>query len=682
MEMGNGFRLAAVWRRSFGACRCRGAFGVLLAAVLLAVPTAWPQPVTPLPDDLQLTATGTLAARTWQLAAWGVYLQLAQPSPPRGPDAGADESGRRPAGTPGLQLGGQPGAPQPFPGSLPSGVQAGPVVPPELGVTGGVPPFLAQYLAALQLQPDSKALLELALGSLVSGVRPAVLIHELRHLAEAHPAAANLQGVLALLLAMDGQGGASAGVLQRGLAASGWNDPRLARQWAETLWQLKRYPELFQALDDLFRHPVPAKDLPLRTAAAGYYRQALELPPAARGGADAARLRKLARRQLDTAFALAAAPDLEEADSGQVLALIRELQEQDLHARALELLEVLGNEDAGVRDQVDALRVESLLKLGRKAEAGQLLEALNRRIQAPPPAAAAAGLNVAPVQSRHGYQALRRAVAESMRREESANEQVGQLFLEMKRPEEAVAAFERALRVAPNDVRLRLILGHLHLGLGMPEKAVAVLGPLPDTLPHKQLLLSRISFAQNNTADAARRLALAQEAATKTGNQGFFDKQFYLYYATLCDRLGAPERCLEQGEKALALAPDDPECLNFVGYTLADLNRDLPRAEKLIRQAVAAEPDSLAILDSLAWVCYRQGRLDDAWEIICRVLDGWGDEKPDATVLEHAGDIAAAKGLVAEARGYYQKALLAEPAKPQLIKDKLQRLPPAAPPKP
>ena len=285
------------------------------------------------------------------------------------------------------------------------------------------------------------------------------------------------------------------------------------------------------------------------------------------------------------------------------------------------------------------------------------------------------------MQRRRGYDALRRALAASKSREESANDKVGQLFLEMKRPEEAVAAFERALRVAPDDLRLRLMLGHLYAGLGKTDQAVAVLAPIPDRLPQKPLLLSRICLAQEKIPEAARYLGLAEEAAVKAGDQRFFDKGFYLYYASLCDRLGAPERCLEEGEKALALAPNDAECANFVGYTLADLNRDLPRAEKLIRQAVTAEPDNAAYLDSLAWVCYRYGRFDDAWETIRRVLDAWGDEKPDPVVLEHAGDIAVAKGLIIEAREYYTKALSAGAVKPGLLKEKLRKLPGAPTPK-
>ena len=48
--------------------------------------------------------------------------------------------------------------------------------------------------------------------------------------------------------------------------------------------------------------------------------------------------------------------------------------------------------------------------------------------------------------------------------------------------------------------------------------------------------------------------------------------------------------------------------MNALGYTLADHSRDLARARKLIERAHAAAPKNAAILDSLGWVLFRQGR--------------------------------------------------------------------------
>jgi Flp pilus assembly protein TadD len=59
-----------------------------------------------------------------------------------------------------------------------------------------------------------------------------------------------------------------------------------------------------------------------------------------------------------------------------------------------------------------------------------------------------------------------------------------------------------------------------------------------------------------------------------------------------------------------------------LGYTLADHREQLPRAEKLIRQALVTTPDSPAALDSLGWVRLRRG-----------------DSREAAGILEHAYNV-------------------------------------------
>lgn len=95
--------------------------------------------------------------------------------------------------------------------------------------------------------------------------------------------------------------------------------------------------------------------------------------------------------------------------------------------------------------------------------------------------------------------------------------------------------------------------------------------------------------------------------------------------------------------------------LNYVGYTLADANKDIDRAITLLTRANALAPDQFFILDSLAWAHYRAGNLDLAWKFICEAVRL--DSSNDAEIWEHYGDIAAARGQHREAREAWQKAL-------------------------
>ena len=65
-------------------------------------------------------------------------------------------------------------------------------------------------------------------------------------------------------------------------------------------------------------------------------------------------------------------------------------------------------------------------------------------------------------------------------------------------------------------------------------------------------------------------------------------------------------------EAALIALPDHPWAANDLGYRLAESGRDLLRAERLVEAALAQRPESASVWDSLGWVRYKLGVLDDA----------------------------------------------------------------------
>ena len=85
----------------------------------------------------------------------------------------------------------------------------------------------------------------------------------------------------------------------------------------------------------------------------------------------------------------------------------------------------------------------------------------------------------------------------------------------------------------------------------------------------------------------------------------------------------------------------------------------LPHGQTVMRTlSLELEPDADFILDSLAWVHFRRGELDDAWEQIQKALDASDKDGPgDPAMFEHYGDIASARGDRESARHGWQKAL-------------------------
>jgi tetratricopeptide (TPR) repeat protein len=110
--------------------------------------------------------------------------------------------------------------------------------------------------------------------------------------------------------------------------------------------------------------------------------------------------------------------------------------------------------------------------------------------------------------------------------------------------------------------------------------------------------------------------------------------------------------------KALALNPDQPQVLNYLGYSFVDRGENLDEALQLIERAVAAEPESGYIVDSLAWAYFRLGRFEDAVEPMERASLL---EPVDPVVTDHLGDVYWAVGRVLEAQFQWRRALSFDP---------------------
>ena len=124
-------------------------------------------------------------------------------------------------------------------------------------------------------------------------------------------------------------------------------------------------------------------------------------------------------------------------------------------------------------------------------------------------------------------------------------------------------------------------------------------------------------------------------------------------------------------EKLLAITPDDPRVLNYVGYTLAEQGKELDRALTLIQAAHKAHPQAEYIIDSLAWVHYQRGEYDLAWEYITQCL-ALADKDP--IIWEHFGDIANKRHDRENALKGYTNALARDAKNKAAIEAKREKL--------
>lgn len=110
--------------------------------------------------------------------------------------------------------------------------------------------------------------------------------------------------------------------------------------------------------------------------------------------------------------------------------------------------------------------------------------------------------------------------------------------------------------------------------------------------------------------------------------------------------------------KALELEPDQPQVLNYLGYSFVDRGENLDEALKMIQTAVQKQPDAGYIIDSLAWAYFRLGKYEEAVEPMekASLL-----EPVDPIVTDHLGDVYWAVGRQREARFQWHRALSFDP---------------------
>ncbi len=102
--------------------------------------------------------------------------------------------------------------------------------------------------------------------------------------------------------------------------------------------------------------------------------------------------------------------------------------------------------------------------------------------------------------------------------------------------------------------------------------------------------------------------------------------------------------------------PNNATALNALGYTLTTHTNRYEEAALLIERALALSPDEAAILDSLGWVYFKQGRLQEALVVLTRAYK----QLPDPEVAAHLGETLWTMGRRDEAITIWRAALDAD----------------------
>jgi tetratricopeptide (TPR) repeat protein len=271
--------------------------------------------------------------------------------------------------------------------------------------------------------------------------------------------------------------------------------------------------------------------------------------------------------------------------------------------------------------------------------------------------------------------------------------------LEAKAWDEAAGYLEELIARGAHEDSAHLNLGRIHEERNDPQSALAEyaqVGPGPDFLA-AQLRQADILMSNGSAAEASKRLAGARDAQPEVAVQLYLIEAETLSNNNQVDRgwqvlnqalkqypddlnllytrsmMAEKRGDLVQMEKDLRAIlkrePDNAMALNALGYTLSDRTTRYAEAKELIEKAHSLNPEDPAVLDSLGWVNYRLGNLDEAERLLRLALERF----PDHEVAAHLGEVLWAKGEQREARKVWSKALQDQPDSP-ILRSTLLRL--------
>ena len=183
--------------------------------------------------------------------------------------------------------------------------------------------------------------------------------------------------------------------------------------------------------------------------------------------------------------------------------------------------------------------------------------------------------------------------------------------------------------------------------MGDRDEALRRLGNIVATNPEDIQALSVLGDLQRAAKQYADATVTYTQALDVVGGDAPADWRFYYVRGIAYERNKEWSKAEVDFQRALELNPDQPQVLNYLGYSWVDQGMNLIPALDMIQKAVAAAPNDGYIIDSLGWAYYRLGRFEEAVEQLELAVQ----LRPvDPEINDHLGDAYWRAGRELEAR--------------------------------
>jgi tetratricopeptide (TPR) repeat protein len=235
---------------------------------------------------------------------------------------------------------------------------------------------------------------------------------------------------------------------------------------------------------------------------------------------------------------------------------------------------------------------------------------------------------------------------------------VGEIRNAQRRPDEALALYEAVDSKSPYSWMARL-RGALELdALDRTDEAASRLKALAAERPTRSEPLIELGDVLRSHKRFAEAVGAYEQAAARVPDPRPEDWRLFYSRGVAEERSGDWPRAEADLKKALALQPNQPLVLNYLGYSWIDKGQNLDDALGMIKQAVDLQPNDGYIVDSLGWAYFRLHDFAHATEYLERAIELLPE---DPTINDHLGDAYWRTGRLAEARYQWRRALQFQP---------------------
>ena len=271
---------------------------------------------------------------------------------------------------------------------------------------------------------------------------------------------------------------------------------------------------------------------------------------------------------------------------------------------------------------------------------------------------------------------------------------VALLTLQLKDYAEATPLFQKALALGyrdPNTVRFYLGEAYeeqkqwdeatrWYNAVNAGEQLTAARIHVALMLAHQNQLQKAMALLREvpvHTAEQHEQVILAEEQMLRESGdyQGAYDtltRELHrtpdspdLLYerAIVSDKLNRMDTLEQDLRKVMVLRPEYAHAYNALGYSLADRSIRLDEALVLIKKALALAPDDPFILDSLGWVQFRLGHLQES---IATLKQAYALQE-DPEIAAHLGEVLWVSGNQPAARKTWEDGLKTHPDNDALL---------------